>query len=178
MAYATLSTSKWNCLRGENEALPIFERKDPKEALFIVNGIKTFTYKDIKLRGVNACISDVKRVIKERKLGQIYTQSFNDIDESYFTDSDFGMLAAYFDQFMKDIYTILNPNNMKVQNIVTRAEKKTQLEQKKVDLNKQIKEMQEELKNTETEAAGIDVEAINSEIDGGESYTNSSRMPL
>ena len=183
MAYSTFSISKWSCFRGENETLPLLERKDPTKSVFVINGVKNFSYEDIKLRGVDACIADVKRIIKEGRLGKIYHEMFTDVDDQYFSENDYGMLASYFDQFMKYIYTILHSTGTLRSKPIppippTNAEKKAILEKKKIDLKQQIKELQEEVKKTKEEASSIDIESIDADIQGEEIFGGAPPVSL
>lgn len=180
MAYSTFGTSKFHCYRSENQELPLLERKKPEESLFVVNGLKTFTFKEIKLRGVEACLGDIRRLIKAGQIGKVYQDTFHNVDDQYFTENDYGMLAAYFDQFMKEVYSILHPKlePSKVITNPTPTEKKEVLNQKKIDLQEQIAELQKEINETEKEADSIDVEAIDSDIEGNETYKDSPAVPL
>jgi hypothetical protein len=180
MSYSTFGTSKFNCYRSENQELPLLERKKPEESLFVINGLKTFTFKEIKLRGIEACIGDIRRLIKAGQVGKVYQDTFHNVDDQYFTENDYGMLSAYFDQFMKEVYSILHPKlePAKSTTNLTPPERKKVLSQKKIDLKKQIEELQKDLKETEKEAANIDVEAINSDIEGKETYKNSPEVPI
>jgi len=164
--YSTFAVSKWSCYRGENDSLPIMERKNPLKSLFVVNGLKTFNYEEIKMRGVESCIDDIKRLIKAGQFGKIYRDTFHDIDEQYFNEADYGLLSSYFDQFMKDVFLILHPSKKeKVMVFATATAKKSALQQKQVDLNKQIQELQAEVKKSKQEAEGIDLDALKAEID-------------
>jgi hypothetical protein len=181
MPYATFSIGKWSVYRGENETLPLLERKKLTKAVLVINGIKNFSYETIKIRGVEACIGDVKQIIKHGQFGKIYRELFVDIDDQYFTDNDYDLLASYFDQFMKEVDEGLNPKPKQKTAIYGASvvrEKKEQLVQKKVDLTKSIADMKEELKRTEEEASTLDLEAITSEIDNGESYVKAPEVPL
>jgi hypothetical protein len=178
MAYCTFATGKWNCFRGENAALPLLERKLPEKAMFVVNGVRTFSYEEIKLRGVDACIGEIRRLIKDNRLGKLYREAFGDVDEQYFTENDFGLLASYFDQFMKDVYSIMNPKvdaKAPVFGAGTPQERKSQLAKKQVDLSRQIQDLKEELKKSEDEANSIDLESIDYEVDGG---VSASKVPV
>jgi flagellar capping protein FliD len=178
MAYASFGTSKWHCFRDENKELPLLERKNPVKSIFVVSGAKSFSYEDIKLRGVNSCVGDIKRIIKEGKLGPQYKEFFIEVDDQYFSNSDYDMLTAYFNQFMKEIYETLNPVIKKtpIFGVSSIVEKKAQIEKKRTDLTKQIEDMQKELKQTEEEASGIDLDAINSEVQGDD-YINPASVP-
>jgi hypothetical protein len=150
MAYSTFGTGKWHTYRGENASLPIFERKDLNNAQFVVNGLKTFTYEEIKLKGVPTCVGDVRRLVKQGQFGEIYREVFHDIDEDYFTESDFGLLGSYMDQFLKEIYDIKNPKGTKSIVVSSNTKeatlsKKTALKEKQKDLKAQIKQMKDEL---------------------------------
>lgn len=176
MAYSTLATSKWHTYRGENPDLPLMERKNPLKSVFIINGIKNFSYEEIKMRGVDACIGDVRKIVKDGQLGNIYREAFTDVDEQYFTDSDYGLLAAYFDQFLKDVYMTINPK-VNEKPAVFATERKEALVQKQVNLTQQIKDLQEELAKSKQEADTIDLEAIASDIAGEESFDKSPKVP-
>jgi len=168
MPYATFALGKWSVYRGENETLPLLERKKLIKSVLVINGIKNFSYEDIRIRGVDACIGDVKRVIKAGQFGKIYRELFVDIDDQYFMDNDYTLLATYFDQFMKEVNEGLNPKPAKkaaVYRASTTQEKKGQLDKQKIDLTKQIADMKEELRKNKEEIKNLDIDAITSEVD-------------
>lgn len=174
MPYSTFAVSKWNCYRGENDKLPLMERKQLTKAMFVVNGIKSFSYEEIKLRGVDACIGEVRKIIKERKFGNLYREFLMDVDDQYFTDNDYGMLSSYFDQFMKEIHLELNSAPIKKDIPKVKespSERKSEIMKHQIDLKEKIKELQEELHKDREEIHKLDIESIEEDIENSENIT-------